>query len=303
MATTEPSSSIDAEIMDSLLFACSSGNSSSLEQLLSSPIPHRLALAKEKRQYNFIRLTFPNIHFLLERAAGAGHSNCLSVLFTFAQANDFSYQTLVTRDLLLATIASRDLDTLKSIVTTYPEATNLALGLMGDPLTQTLLKDLFPHTQYLLENGADPNTRCAGYRAHGYHLRYAAQKLPLDYTILLLGYGAIVSESGAMQMAVKKGRLDLLKQLVEHGGNVNERVDHNIGFFSYKTKKQQAIETLLHIAVKTGHVEVAKWLLEQGADAGLVDLHGESACELARRTGNAEMTEIFGQSETVETKC
>ena len=174
---------------------------------------------------------------------------------------------------------------------------------MGDPLTQTLLKDLFPHTQYLLEQGADPNTRCAGYRAHGYYLRHAAQKLPLDYTRLLLEHGALVSESGALQMAVEKGRLDLLKLLVEHGGNVNERVDRNIGFFAYKARRQLASETLLHIAVKTGHGEVAKWLLEQGADAGLVDLRGESACHLARRTGNEEMREVFGQSETAEARC
>ncbi len=281
--------------MDSLLLACSSGNSSSLEQLLTLSTPRRLALAKEERQYNFIRLTFPNIHFLLERAAGAGHANCISVLFTFAQDNDFSYQTLITRDLLLATIASRDLDTFKTILTVYPEAANLDLGHMCNPLTQALLKDLFPHTQYLLEHGVDPNTRCAGYRAHGYYLRHAAKKLPLEYTSLLLKYGAIVSESGAMQMAVEKGRLDLLKLLVEHGGNVNERVDHNIGFFSFKTKKQEASETLLHIAVKTGHVEVAKWLLEQGADAGLVDLQGRSADELARRTGNEEMRKVFGE--------
>ena len=101
-----------------------------------------------------------------------------------------------------------------------------------------------------------------------------------------------------MQMAVEKGRLDLLKQLVDNGGDVNERVDHNIGFFSYKTKKQQASETLLHIAVKNGYVEVVKWLLEQGADAGVVDLKGESAGELARRTGNEEMREFLGKRET-----
>ena len=101
-----------------------------------------------------------------------------------------------------------------------------------------------------------------------------------------------------MQMAVEKGRLDLLKQLVEHSGDVNERVDHNIGFYPHKTKQQQASETLLHIAVKNGYVEVAKWLLEQGADAEVVDLKGESAGELARRTGNEEMRDVFGKNET-----
>ena len=297
MATIEPSSFIDAETMDSLLLACSSGNPSSLSHLLSSPKPRSLALAEEERQCNKICRTFPNLQLLLKRAAGAGHANCFSLLFTFGQDNDFSYQTLVTRDLLLATISSHDLDTLKTILHLYPEAVNQELGHMCSPLAQTLLKDLYPHTQYLLEHCADPNTRLNAYRAHGYYLHFAAKNLSLKYTRLLLEHGAIVPESGAMQMAAQKGRLGLLKLLVEHGGNINERVDHNMGFYTYNTKKKVASETLLHIAVKNGHVDVAKWLLEEGADVRLVDLKGESASDIARRTGDDEMRAVFEKSE------
>ena len=71
-------------------------------------------------------------------------------------------------------------------------------------------------------------------------IRRAAEKLPLQYTTLLLSHGAQVAQSGAIRTAAEKRRLDVLKLLIEHGGDVNERLPPDAGFSKQKLRFQKA---------------------------------------------------------------
>lgn len=194
---------------------------------------------------------------------------------------------------MIAALDWRNLEVLKTYISAVPSAADLELGHMQSPLAQTLVRDLYAHAEYLLAHGADPNSVCAGHKGSGYYLRNAAWKLPLQYTELLLSHGARVSQSGPMQMAVEKGRVDVLKDLVEHGGDVNERLEPDVGCLAASKKKQLASESLLHVAVNFGQVELVGWLLEKGADAKAVDLRGKTAATLAEERRDREMMDVL----------
>lgn len=163
----------------------------------------------------------------------------------------------------------------------------------GAPLMQTLLKNNFDLCEHLLNHGANANEICGPDKRPGRYLRFAAEKLALQYTTLLLEHGAQIAQTGAIHMAAQKGRLDVLKILIENGGDVNERLQPDAGFFTQKTRFQRASETPLHVATEHGQRDVVVWLLEQGADAKIEDLSGKTPRELAREMGNEELIRAF----------
>ena len=86
---------------------------------------------------------------------------------------------------------------------------------------QTLIKSNFELLEYLLNHGADSNAICGPDKRPGSYIRFAAEKLALQYTTLLLEHGARVAQTGAIRTAAEKGRLDVLKILIANGGDVN----------------------------------------------------------------------------------
>lgn len=287
--------------MEELLQACSSGDISKLESLLNDPKYSQIALAHEMRPYYAVQVSIPNLSLLLQSAARAGESASVKDLMHFASEHDVPLSKLITSDTLLAALHGGSLDVLTLFVTTMPETANLGLGHLGDPLSQALHKQQIDHVSYLLDHGANPNNRCAGYKGPGYHLRVAAQKLPLEYTKLLLQHGAQVPQSGAVHMAAEKGRIDVLQALVEGAGSdndiVDERLEPNVGFLSHKHKQQQASETPLMIATRRGQREAVRWLLERGASVKIQDLQGKTAGTIAAEWKDEDMIALFEKSE------
>lgn len=284
--------------MEELLQACSSGNVSKLQTLLADPKYAQIALAHEMRPYNAVSVSIPNLSLLLQSAARAGQSTSVKDLIHFASENDSPLSTLITSDTLLAALGGGSLDVLTLFVTAMPETANLDLGHVGDPLAQALHKQQFDHASYLLDHGANPNNRCAGHQGPGYHLRVAAQKLPLEYTSLLLRHGARVPQSGALHMAAEKGRVDVLQALVEGAGGgeddvVDERLEPNVGFLSHQHKQQQASETPLMIATRRGQREAVRWLLERGASVKIQDLQGKTAGTIAAEGKDEDIIALF----------
>jgi len=51
--------------------------------------------------------------------------------------------------------------------------------------------------------------------------------------------------------------------------------------------------TPLHLAARDGHVYVARLLLERGADAGVRDNKGRTPLDVARYTGHAEVVRVI----------
>ncbi|KAH7379493.1 hypothetical protein BKA66DRAFT_377789, partial [Pyrenochaeta sp. MPI-SDFR-AT-0127] len=88
----------------------------------------------------------------------------------------------------------------------------------GTPLEQAVCgsrnaphytSDLVPLVKFLLENGADPNRISSPYyNGPGVYLEGATRRSPLEIIELLLKHGAEISQSGAIQQAAERGRID-----------------------------------------------------------------------------------------------
>ncbi|MNL44691.1 Ankyrin repeats (3 copies) [compost metagenome] len=74
--------------------------------------------------------------------------------------------------------------------------------------------------------------------------------------------------------AAFKGLPDVASLLIRHGANLNSQ--HGNG------------GTALMFATMFGRNELVKLLLESGADAGVLDVRGQSAFDLAMQQGNQE---------------
>ena len=97
---------------------------------------------------------------------------------------------------------------------------------------------------------------------------------PIRATHFLLGHDAQVAQSGALQIAASKGRLDVLEALIAYGGKVYERLISKVGFLGNRGKRStrlEAAKTPVQIAIEHGNSKIATWLLEKGADSSSTD--------------------------------
>ena len=103
--------------------------------------------------------------------------------------------------------------------------------------------------------------------------------LVLALGLALAGCGG---EKGDIHAAAYAGDLPKVKQLVAGGVDINKRGKKKL--------------TLLHLAAfqgNTRHIEMAKWLLANGANAGAQDFEGKTALDVASERGNTEIAEVI----------
>lgn len=79
--------------------------------------------------------------------------------------------------------------------------------------------------------------------------------------------------------AAEKNNLELLKEIVRHGGDV--------------TKPRNNGSTALHVAVCEDNIEMVRFLLDQMADIDKPDVHGWTPRELADQQGHEDIQLIF----------
>ncbi|CAF9923041.1 hypothetical protein IMSHALPRED_005836 [Imshaugia aleurites] len=280
--------------METLRDVCSKGDSYQLETLLSDPSYISVALGQPPQPRNKrLPPTRPNIQVLLNLAAEVGHLACVQLLLQFGHSHEVPYDKFVSRWEIFAALESGENAIIEEFVKTWPEVVNLDLGHCGQPLLQTIFQDNFALSTYLLDHGANVNAICGPDKRPGRYLRASAKDRALPYTTLLLQHGAQVAQTGAIRMAAEKGRLDVLRILIEHGGDVNERLAPDAGFFNQKKRHQQASETPLYTATLNGHHDVVVWLLEQGADVEIGDLNGKTPITIAREQGDEELLRVL----------
>lgn len=102
---------------------------------------------------------------------------------------------------------------------------------------------------------------------------------------LLIDNGAAIPEDEVGHFActaVEQNNLELLKKIVQYGGNV--------------TQPKRNGTTALHTAVSEGNTEIVEFLLQQGADIDRPDIHGWTPWALADHQGHEEIKEIFQNS-------
>lgn len=94
-------------------------------------------------------------------------------------------------------------------------------------------------------------------------------------------------EKGDIHAAAYAGDLPKVKQLVAGGVDINKRGKKKL--------------TLLHLAAfqgNTRHIEMAKWLLANGANAEARDFEGKTPLDVASERGNTEIAEVIRAGRT-----
>jgi ankyrin repeat protein len=108
--------------------------------------------------------------------------------------------------------------------------------------------------------------------------------LVLALGLALAGCGG---EKGDIHAAAYAGDLPKVKQLVAGGVDINKHGKKKL--------------TLLHLAAfqgNTRHIEMAKWLLANGANAGARDFEGKTPLDVASERGNTEIAEVIRAGRT-----
>ncbi|CAJ0594224.1 unnamed protein product [Cylicocyclus nassatus] len=115
-------------------------------------------------------------------------------------------------------------------------------------------------------------------------LSIASGNFPLANTLIVNGADLVKSDvDGRSPLSValfERNDLDLAATIVGHGATsvVNHRIDK---------------ESLLHIAVNRDNFDIAKFLLENGANVDVEDKNGASPLEVAVRQNNAGMASLL----------
>ena len=163
-------------------------------------------------------------------------------------------------------------------------------NLVGGPLIWATSSNNVPLLTYLLEDGgADPNEDLQTMRYRP--LAKAAMANNVETTELLIRHGANINESGALLVAAQKGHAETVKCLIKHKlVNGGERAHVNLDLhlwrdtMLYMGPKEE--ETALHKAVKGGHENVVRLLVENGADVTLKDMNSQTAMDITKDMAN-----------------
>lgn len=178
--------------MEELQEACRTATPS-LETLLSDPNLSSVALSPEPPHPNKDVPRRPNLGLLMCTAAESGHLSCVQVLLKFGHINKVHYNIFISREAICDALKSKNNAILKEFIKAWPDVVNLNMGHGCHPLMQTLLKDNFHLSAYLLDHGAHVNAVCGPDKGPGGYIRLAAKQLPLQYTTLLLSHGAHIA--------------------------------------------------------------------------------------------------------------
>ncbi|GAA0152028.1 ion channel [Lithospermum erythrorhizon] len=131
----------------------------------------------------------------------------------------------------------------------------------------------------LLDYGADPNSRDSDGNVP---LWEAILEKHEPVIRMLKDHGAKLSSGDVGQfacVAAERNDLDLLKQIIRHGGDV--------------TCPRSNGTSAIHVAVTEDNIEIVKFLIAKGADIDQRDEHNWSPRDLAEQQGHEEIKALF----------
>lgn len=163
----------------------------------------------------------------------------------------------------------------------------------GDALVAACGDGNIPLVRFLLENGQDPNS------GHCWYCGLEAlcwaivsdkpdQPTKMEVVRLMLDHGTTLKETGAAIAAAETGNLEILKMLLERGGS--GLLEETVIWWDITDRESIDSEgTPLYRACRAGKDEVARFLLDQGADGRSRDKTGRSCLDVAKAEGHDDV--------------
>ncbi|KAJ4246055.1 hypothetical protein NW762_013800 [Fusarium torreyae] len=202
---------------------------------------------------------------LLTTAAKGSHLDAINFLLS-----QYPYVPL-DEEIVRAAVNTGSVPIFEALLARDPGVINMQFDRRGTPLIVACMgQQRFEYLKFLLEAGADPNQDPD---AALFPLALAAG-LYNDPTVidLLLQHGARLERSGALAAAAWRGKVSMLRRLLDRGARLDADA-RDVGIH----------ESPLHVAVKAGRVGVVKILLQHGADPSSTDANGTTAIEVAHQ--------------------
>jgi ankyrin repeat protein len=259
-----------------LMNACSAGDLPTLRSLLSS--------SQDPREYQEATI----LHLLAE-ATKKQYTDIVEYLLEQTENVDFP------EDLLLSAVSS-GLDIYKLYLSKNPNILRYEWQGLGDVVCRALVENKVDFLTYLLETaGADPgrSLRSTRYFYIFLPLEFAAYSSSEANARLLLKHGAIINGTNALQLAAQRGKLGMVRLLVEAGGNVNGMLDPNDPSTLYFGSRSEPRGTALHYAAEGGFKDIVEYLLDHGADPKKLNTFGYTALERAQLKRHYEIVGLI----------
>ena len=166
------------------------------------------------------------------------------------------------------------------------------------PLACAIQYSNYEFAEFLLQKGANPNGLYM--RGEDTFLSCAACSSTPDMLNLLVQHGARLRGSQALRQAAQCCRVNNAKRLLELGVDINE-VFTRYDYSSIPSRKVNC-GCALHFAIKGRQLhkpitdsptEMVRFLLEQGAQADILDGDGKTPLQVARKARKRDIIQVF----------
>ncbi len=221
-------------------------------------------------------------------------------------------------DELFAAAGKGDFQTVKSLLTKYPDMKDIRRN--GGWTLLHLSFDSRELVEYLIENGADIEARSDGGWTPLHSQAYGGHK---DGVEVLLAHGADIEAKHAYDMtplinSIRWDRIEVAELLIEKGANVDAAntlgrtpviISATEGYFelaktlldngaSIRHKDNDYKRTALHFAALNGHLNIVDALLKKGADVDEKDGAGKTPLDYASKYGHEKVAKQLKASGT-----
>jgi len=149
---------------------------------------------------------------------------------------------------------------------------------------------------WLLDHGADPNSRCEWDLTP---MSYAVLEAPLDTINTLFERGADPCCGQILHYTVLKDKpdaLEVVRLVVEKGAPINE-VKYENDPKTYSEREWFGLGTPLHRASEFGKTDIVRYLLEKGADPLKLDSKERTPRFWAEQKGHTDVAHILEDAE------
>lgn len=167
---------------------------------------------------------------------------------------------------------------------------------LGDALVVACVDGDVPLARFLLKNGQNPNSgHCYG-DFEGLIWAIISDKsnqsTKMEFVRLMLDHGTELKETGAAIAAAEMGNMEMLEMLLERGGSgLLEETAIWWGITDQESIDSEG--TALYRACRAGRDEIAKLLLDRGANGRFRDKIGRSCLSVTKARGHDNVVKLL----------